>query len=397
MLIAMPVPESENDLLAEPAPGPAATDPAAFAPRLLATLRREAGALAAALWVERDGGLCLVAVDPPGLPLAEVVPHPGSEAAEAIEAGALRLVAITPPADGPPLLQDRIGAARMAVLPFVSEPAGPAGGICLFLGEGPPPEADRLFAWGRWASLCEAFLSQVSAPLSPAPAAGPARPEMPALEELAGELARRVSERLAAVRPALHQAGRLTDEDAPARRFLRYALEGLDRADALLERLQVFAGSRELRISVHDPRTAAADVIRSLETERPPQVRLSARLAAELPRPAGDRELITRAVTELVRNALEAAPGGTEVVLEVTAEEEGIRYEVRDEGAGMDPGVLRRALEPFFTTRRPDTHLGLGLAFVQGVARRHGGWLTLSSTVGAGTVVRLWLPLQPGD
>ncbi len=397
MLMSMPPSRPDRDLLEDPAPGAGPTDPSALVSSLLATLRREAGALAAALWVEREGGLCLVVVDPPGLPLAEVVPHPGSEAAEAIEAGALRLVTVATPSEDPPLLQERIGAARVAVLPLTAEPEGPPGAVCLYLGGGTPPDADRLFAWGRWASLLAGLLPELSATHSPERTPGRALPEMPGLEELAGALARRVSERLAGVRPALHQAGRLTAEEAPARRFLRYALEGLDRTDLLLERLQVFAGSRELRIWIHDPRTVAAEVVRGLETERPPQVRLSARLAAELPRPAGDRELIVRAVGELVRNALEAAPGGTEVVLEVASEEEGIRYEVRDEGAGMDPGVLRRALEPFFTTRRPDTHLGLGLAFVQGVARRHGGWLTLSSTVGAGTVVRLWLPLQPGD
>lgn len=378
------------------ADGEPAGPPPGLLSRFLSTLGREAEALAATLWVETDGGLCLVAAEPPGLPLTEVAPHPGVEAEQAIREEAVRSVEVDPSDEGPPLLQDRIGAARIVVLPVPSGPRSVPAAICLYRAAPTDPPADRLFAWHRWARLVADLLPPGGEVPRLPPSSGPA--EVPVgLAELSGGLARRVTERLAAVRPALRQAGRLIDPEVPARRFLDYALEGLDRAEDLLDRLAVYAGTRSLRIALFDPTALAGEVVRRLEDERPPQVRLTALVVPGSPRVVGDRELVGTALDELVRNALTAAPGGTEVTLRVEPEEEGIRFEVTDDGMGMEREVLRRATEPFFSTRRPDRHPGLGLAFVHGVARSHEGRLVLSSGPGKGTVARLWLPPRPGD
>jgi PAS domain S-box-containing protein len=66
--------------------------------------------------------------------------------------------------------------------------------------------------------------------------------------------------------------------------------------------------------------------------------------------------------------------------------------QVADSGCGMDAPTLRRAFEPFFTTRSDGT--GLGLAVVYGIARQHGGCVGVESSPGAGTTVRLLLPLR---
>jgi CheY-like chemotaxis protein len=66
--------------------------------------------------------------------------------------------------------------------------------------------------------------------------------------------------------------------------------------------------------------------------------------------------------------------------------------EVRDTGAGMPRNVLRRATEPFFTTKRAGSGTGLGLAQVYGIVRQSGGTLAIDSAPGKGTVVTLSLP-----
>jgi signal transduction histidine kinase len=58
----------------------------------------------------------------------------------------------------------------------------------------------------------------------------------------------------------------------------------------------------------------------------------------------------------------------------------------------MAPEVLRRALEPFFTTKEPDKGTGLGLSSVYGFARQSGGFLDITSEVGKGTTVSIFLP-----
>jgi signal transduction histidine kinase len=66
------------------------------------------------------------------------------------------------------------------------------------------------------------------------------------------------------------------------------------------------------------------------------------------------------------------------------------RIEVRDSGVGVAPADLPRVFEPFFTTRR--TGSGLGLALARNIIEGLGGSITLTSATGAGTTVRIDLP-----
>ena len=68
-----------------------------------------------------------------------------------------------------------------------------------------------------------------------------------------------------------------------------------------------------------------------------------------------------------------------------------VRFIVRDRGAGIAAELHERLFEPFFTTRADGT--GLGLAIARGVARAHGGDITLRSTPGQGATFTLSLPL----
>jgi CheY-like chemotaxis protein len=97
-------------------------------------------------------------------------------------------------------------------------------------------------------------------------------------------------------------------------------------------------------------------------------------------------------------------PAGGELILKVTHEQvaqdqeflsagEYIQIAVVDTGVGMDAVTLRRAVEPFFTTKGLGRGTGLGLSMVHGLAAQSGGHLALSSTPGVGTRAELWLPV----
>lgn len=108
-----------------------------------------------------------------------------------------------------------------------------------------------------------------------------------------------------------------------------------------------------------------------------------------------DRGLLADAVVNIVVNARESMAEGGEIVLRLGIEHEQRRVllEVVDEGVGMSDQVLRRARDPFFSTKGLGNARGLGLAVADGFVRGCKGELEIESEPGRGTVVRLALPL----
>lgn len=117
----------------------------------------------------------------------------------------------------------------------------------------------------------------------------------------------------------------------------------------------------------------------------------------------GDRDELIRALENLVENALKYGAGGKRVDLSVTrtpmrAGSSEARVAVRDYGPGISPEHLPRLTERFYRVDVADSRAqggtGLGLALVKHVLNRHGGRLTIDSTLGAGATFTMHLPLR---
>jgi signal transduction histidine kinase len=91
----------------------------------------------------------------------------------------------------------------------------------------------------------------------------------------------------------------------------------------------------------------------------------------------------------LIRNAREAMPAGSGGIRFTTLVDSRnwLVIEVSDSGRGMSPEILKRASEPFFTTK--SAHDGVGLTIAQAIWRRHRGAVSIDSTPGEGTTIRL--------
>jgi PAS domain S-box-containing protein len=119
-----------------------------------------------------------------------------------------------------------------------------------------------------------------------------------------------------------------------------------------------------------------------------------------------DAAYLEAALLNLALNARDAMPSGGMLMLQATAQEylagtppadldpqkRHVVVSVTDDGVGMDEATLRKACEPFFTTKGVNG-TGLGLASVQGFARQSGGELRIHSTLGQGTRIEIWLPV----
>jgi signal transduction histidine kinase len=108
-----------------------------------------------------------------------------------------------------------------------------------------------------------------------------------------------------------------------------------------------------------------------------------------IPMIRGSASQIRSLLAYLIQNARDAMPRGRGQITFTTRVDERnwVFLEVRDSGCGMTPEVLKRATEPFFTTKSGRS--GIGLSVAHGIWRRHRGALSIESAPGEGTLIRL--------
>jgi signal transduction histidine kinase len=135
--------------------------------------------------------------------------------------------------------------------------------------------------------------------------------------------------------------------------------------------------------------------IRMVARERA-AARVAVRLAPGLPRLRTGGDELARVLANLVDNALRASAPDDIVSVIGIEEDAALCLEVRDRGCGMAAGTAARAFEPFFTTRAASGGSGLGLSICRDLVGALGGTIQLDSAPGAGTRVRVRLPLPAG-
>ena len=105
---------------------------------------------------------------------------------------------------------------------------------------------------------------------------------------------------------------------------------------------------------------------------------------------AADPELLHRALSNLVLNAMDAMPQGGALTIRTKQENDRAYLEVSDTGTGLTPEECARLFTPYYTSKQHGT--GLGLAIVQSVVSDHGGRISVQSEPGRGTTFRIELP-----
>jgi len=178
----------------------------------------------------------------------------------------------------------------------------------------------------------------------------------------------------------------------------------VDRIAALVDDLMVFTHG-ELRTAPLNVHRVIDDVLALVAHDRlAKDVSINREFDPSIPEIEADADRLAQVFLNLVRNALQAMEGGGTLTIatRMTLEHRlrgpagdqvpTIAVEVRDTGPGIAEDVLAKLATPFFTTRPKGT--GLGLAVSKHWIARHGGSLAIESTRGAGTRVRVVLPLR---
>jgi signal transduction histidine kinase len=225
------------------------------------------------------------------------------------------------------------------------------------------------------------------------------------LGQLTGGVAHDFNNLLMVVLGNLNLLKQHSPDEPRMRRWIDSAIQGAQRGAALTKRMLAFARRQELKpeiVSIVEIVDSMTEMIRS---SLGPTVRFITDFDDDLTPVQVDRNQLELALLNLAINARDAKPSnGNMIDLIVTAHSERIeangttglnpgdyvRVGVRDTGCGMNEATLRRATEPFFTTKGRGT--GLGLSTAHGFIVQSGGAMRISSQPGAGTNVEFWLP-----
>ena len=152
--------------------------------------------------------------------------------------------------------------------------------------------------------------------------------------------------------------------------------------------------------------TQVNDVLQSVlrvfqaQLESNNRITVHTELAADLPEISADPDLLHRALSNLVLNAIDAMPQEGELTIRTRSADEGappavfvgwVSISISDTGSGLTPEECARLFTPYYTTKQHGT--GLGLAIVQSVVTDHGGKISVESTKEKGTTFRIELPV----
>jgi PAS domain S-box-containing protein len=232
--------------------------------------------------------------------------------------------------------------------------------------------------------------------------------KMEAIGHLTGGIAHDFNNLLMAIQGSLELLQRrLSKDDPKVARLLNNALQGAQRGAALTQRMLAFARRQDLKlVALHVP-ALVQGMTELLQSSLGPSIQIETRFLLNLPKAYADPNQLELAILNLAMNARDAMPKGGAIIIE--ARERTVTNEpvlkpgqyvcvtVTDTGTGMDEATLRRAMEPFFTTKGIGKGTGLGLPMVHGMAQQSGGRLLLRSKPGLGTTAELCLPVAPPD
>lgn len=195
--------------------------------------------------------------------------------------------------------------------------------------------------------------------------------------------------------------------EAPLLRYVNNARAAADRGARLTRQLLAFARKSRLQPRAVNLNDLISDVSPLLEGALGGGVELHLSLRRGISNVMVDREQLEMALLNVASNARDAMPAGGLVTVataplhlngDAAARElppgDYVVIEVRDQGQGMAPDVLRRAHEPFFTTKSIGKGTGLGLAMATGFIQQSRGRLEIDSEPGRGTTVRFILPVS---
>ncbi|MBL4580437.1 MAG: PAS domain S-box protein [Gammaproteobacteria bacterium] len=232
--------------------------------------------------------------------------------------------------------------------------------------------------------------------------------KMDAIGKLTGGMAHDFNNLLGVIMGNIDLALRKVEQDSPIVKRLETAKKAGARGAELTQRMLAVARRQPLMPKPNSIKAIVEELSDMLPRTLGPDIEMSYDMKSSVPNVLVDRSGLENVILNLAINSAHAMPDGGKFsikskVLHLTqanplVEQEKmnpgmyVQISITDTGTGMTQETLSRAFEPFFSTKERDKGTGLGLAMVYGFAKQSGGSVQISSEVGNGTTIDIFLP-----
>jgi signal transduction histidine kinase/ActR/RegA family two-component response regulator/ABC-type amino acid transport substrate-binding protein len=231
--------------------------------------------------------------------------------------------------------------------------------------------------------------------------------KMEAVGQLAGGIAHDFNNVLGGIIGFTDLSLSMVDKNSTLEKNLTKVVKAADRAKHLVKQILAFSRQSTSQKSITSIRPIIAEVLELLKSSIPSSVIIESDLRADAKPVLADPTQIHQVLLNLGTNSVQAMDRKGTLTVKLypvvvdhvehgqskdIVEGEYSVIEVADTGCGMDAATLSKAFEPFFTTKPIGEGTGMGLSVVLGIVQTHGGEIKITSSVGAGTVIRIYLP-----
>ena len=172
--------------------------------------------------------------------------------------------------------------------------------------------------------------------------------------------------------------------------------EGLGRVKVIVQDLKEFSHMGDVESQLVDLHCGLDSTLNIVNNEL--------KYKAEIVKVYGDLPLvecmpsqINQVLLNILVNASHAMEENGTLTIRTGCKEQWVWIEIEDTGKGIEPEVKKRIFEPFFTTKGVGDGTGLGLSVSFGIIENHGGRIEVESTVGVGSLFRIWLPVHRAE
>ena len=215
------------------------------------------------------------------------------------------------------------------------------------------------------------------------------------LGKMAAGVAHEIRNPLGTLRGFAHYFGREAGEGTEGKKYAELMVSEVDRLNQTISSLLQFARAREPQ-QEHIRAVELFEKLESLMTADFGAGKISYHQACS---PAlflfADPDLLLQVLLNLLKNSISVTNAGGEIRLSARQHGNGVQIEVTDTGHGMTDEEQEKLFDPFFSTRRDGT--GLGLAVSHQIVEQHHGRIEVESKVGEGTTMKIILPGESSD